>query len=122
MEFYAHLDKLLPYDILQQRLTIEGMPYFCASIDKVLESNNDHGRIYCIWGEFSVQRENINGGVRFTLPSCPNAVAWTITSGHAPNPQQTVIHFTINRPQHDQDFIDSIETFVADWQKGLQQL
>jgi len=122
VEFYAHLDKPHSPDDLQQRLTIDSLPHFCASIDKVLENNIDQGRIYCVWGEFTVHRENINGGVRFSLPSCPNAVAWTITSGHPPDPRQTVIHFTINRPQHDQDFIDSIEVFVADWLKGLQQL
>ena len=122
MEFYAHLNKPHSPAYLQQSLTIDGLPRFCASIDKVLESADDRGRIYCVWGEFSVHRENINGGVRFSLPSCPNAVAWTVTSGHAPEPQQTVVHFTINRPQHDQDFIDSIEVFVADWKQGLQQL
>ena len=122
MEFYAHLDEHHSPEVLQHQLSIDSLPRFCASIDKVLENNIDRGRIYCVWGEFSVQRENINGGVRFTLPSCPNAVAWTITSGHPSDPQQTVIHFTINRPQHDQDFIDSIEIFVADWLKGLQQL
>ena len=38
----------------------------------------------------------------------------------SPKPAHTVIHLTINRTEHDQDFIDSIQQFVADWKTGLE--
>jgi hypothetical protein len=59
-------------------------------------------------------------GVRFSLPGCANALQWTVTTGHQPNPRHTVIHLTINRTGQDQDFIESIRKFVEDWKAGLE--
>lgn len=76
--------------------------------------------IYCVWGTCHTHREDLSHGVRFSLPGCPNALQWTVTTGHLPNPQHTVIHLTINRTGQDQDFIDSIQQFVDDWKTGLE--
>jgi hypothetical protein len=43
-----------------------------------------------------------------------------VTTGQLPNPRHTVIHLTINRIEHDQDFIRSIQQFVDDWKAGLE--
>jgi hypothetical protein len=72
------------------------------------------------WGQFIAHREPIRGGVRFTLPNRPNALAWTIITGFPPATEKIVIHCTINRADHDADFIASIQTFVHDWQRGLE--
>ena len=120
MEFFAYARRKTTSEVLKERLTIASLPQFCASIDKVLEDNGDTGRIYCVWGEFPVDRQTISGGVRFTLPSCPNACAWTITTGHPPDPETVAVHCTINRPDHDPDFIETLEDFVADWKTGLE--
>jgi hypothetical protein len=45
---------------------------------------------------------------------------WTVTTGHLPNPANTVIHLTINRAEQDPDFVDSIRQFVDDWKAGLE--
>ncbi len=105
---------------LQRRLTISELPRWCASIEKVLSDAKSSGEIYCVWGTFRVQREDLSHGVRFSLPICPNALQWTVTTGHQPSPQHTVIHLSINRIEQDQDFVDSIKKFVDDWRAGLE--
>ncbi|WP_428607986.1 hypothetical protein [Sedimenticola sp.] len=115
MEFYRQLACHSDEAQLRELLTLEQLPQLCGSIDSLLEQQGDGGRIYCLWGSFRVNREPIRNGVRFTLPGCPNALAWTITV----EAQNVTIHCTINRTDHDADFLASIEQFVDDWQIGL---
>jgi hypothetical protein len=105
---------------LQLRLTISELPRWCASIETVLNDAQSSGEIYCVWGTFRVHREDLSHGVRFSFPICPNALQWTVTTGHQPNPQHTVIHLSINRIEQDQDFVDSLQQFVDDWKAGLE--
>lgn len=120
MEFFATI--IIPASAaeLQRRLTIGELPHWCASIDKVLSDAKSSGEIYCVWGAFHARREEVRHGVRFSLPDCPNALQWTVTTGHLPEPRHTVVHLTINRAEQDQDFIDSIRQFVDDWKAGLE--
>lgn len=120
MEFSATTSILASAEDLQRRLTISELPRWCASIEQVLSDAKTSGEIYCVWGTFHTHREILRSGVRFSLPGCPYAFQWTVTTGHHPNPQHTVIHLTINGTGHDQDFIDSIQQFVADWKAGLE--
>jgi hypothetical protein len=115
MEFYATAPVRLRAEDLQRHLRIDTLPQWCASIDKVLAHEGDRGSIYCVWGEFRVRREVIHDGVRFTLPGCPNALQWTVTAGSG-----VTVHCTINRSEHDPDFIESLEQFVAHWRLGLE--
>ena len=120
MEFFA--TTIIPASAadLQRRLTISELPNWCASIEQVLSDEMSSGEIYCVWGTFHTHREILRSGVRFSLPGCPYAFQWTVTTGHLPNPRHTVIHLTINGTEHDQDFIDSIQQFVDDWKAGLE--
>ena len=120
MEFFATTTIPASVEDLQRRLTIGDLPRWCASIEKVLSDEKTRGEIYCVWGTFHANREELRQGVRFSLPHCPNAMQWTVTTGHAPDPQRTAIHATINRAEHDADFIDSIRQFVDDWKAGLE--
>ena len=120
MEFFATASISASVNDLQRRMTISDLPRWCVSIQTVLSDEGSRGEIYCVWGEFRVHREQIRDGVRFTLPGCPNALQWTVTTGQLPNPQHCVIHLTINRTEHDQDFIDSNQQFVDDWKAGLE--
>ncbi len=120
MEFFATSAIRASTADLQRRLTIDELPLWCASIEKVLSSENSSGEIFCVWGTFRTRREDLDYGVRFSLPDCPYALQWTVTTGHAPDPQHTVIHATINRVEHDEDFVDSIRQFVEDWKAGLE--
>ena len=118
MEFFTEsVNPALDADHIRELVQIGNMPSLCQSVSEVLENRNDEGRIYCTWGEFAVNREEIRHGVRFTLPGCPNALAWSITCEEADG--KTVIHCTINRQQHDTDFIESIQEFISDWRIGL---
>jgi len=120
MEFFAIADIETKPQILQG-LTVHKLNQYCADIDKILRIENDNNAdVYCVWGEFTVHRQVINGGVRFSLPSCPNALAWTITTGFDPEPKKVVIHATINRIEHDPDFIESIQSFIDSWKAGLE--
>jgi len=120
MEFLS--TTIIPASVadLQRRLTINELPRWCASIEAVLSDAKSSGEIYCVWGTFRVHREDLSHGVRFSFPICPNALQWTVTTGHQPDPQHTVIHLSINRTEQDQDFVDSIKKFVDDWKAGLE--
>lgn len=120
MEFFATAIIPASAEGLQQRLTIRDLPHWCASIEEVPSDAESSGEIYSVWGAFHVRREALRQGVRFSLPGCPNALQWTVTTGSAPEPRHTVIHATINRAEHEPDFIDSIRQFVDDWKAGLE--
>jgi len=87
----------------------------------ILDYENNAVNIGSIWGEFSLNLNQIKGGVRFALVECPNALAWTITTGYAPAKEQIVLHLTINRMEIDQNFVDEINEFLEDWEQGLLQ-
>ncbi|GAB6042879.1 hypothetical protein [Endothiovibrio diazotrophicus] len=118
MEFFAAAPAL-PAEEIRRRITIAALPRCCGLIDQVLRDDGETGEVYCLWGAFAVRRELIRGGVRFTLPECPNALAWTVTAEEGGGSSATVIHCTINRAEHDPDFIESIESFVAAWEEGV---
>ncbi|HHH38142.1 MAG TPA: hypothetical protein ENK50_01025 [Sedimenticola sp.] len=115
MEFFRELPLSPGEERLQRDLTIATLSRWCTAIDAVLSASGEQGEIYCLWGGFEVHRECIRGGVRFTLPRCPNALAWTITCGDG----ATTLHCTINRRDHDPAFIDSIGEFLDAWIRGL---
>lgn len=131
MEFFSEtLNPALDLDRLNSILTIKQLPVYCQSITSVLSDNKSDGVIYCPWGEFVVNRQAIKDGVRFSLPNCPNALCWTITSDATGADTGTddcgsgniTIHCTINTKTHDEDFIDSIKQFVDDWAAGLSEV
>jgi len=120
MEFFKIAHISWDEQQIQNQVTVSSLENYCESI-VVLEANGEEGEIGTVWGEFQVARQQIRGGIRFALLDCPNALAWTITTGFPPEPNAVVIHGTINRTEHDQDFIESIETFLQEWQAGLMQ-
>lgn len=120
MEFFTTADVKTSVETLQS-ITVENLNHYCTYIDKLLSIDSENSaKIYCEWGEFTVLRQVINGGVRFCLPNCPNALAWTITTGYDPEPEKVVIHCTINRTEHEADFVESIESFIHSWKLGLE--
>jgi hypothetical protein len=121
LEFFATSEVEAKEMDLQRRLTVGALAELCDSIDSVLRDEGDEGEIYCVWGQFRVRREPIRGGVRFTLPRCPNALAWTVTGGEEGESGPVVIHCTINRRGHEPEFVESIRQFVNDWRRGLER-
>ena len=73
-----------------------------------------------LWGEFKISYDKINGGVRFTLIDCPNALSWTITSGLAEEREKTILHCTINQSNKPDEFIEEIQEFLDEWETGIK--
>ena len=126
MEFFALAQCPLTATQIQDTLSGQQLAAWCATINRVLHWEDEQGEIYSLWGQFRVRRELIRGGVRFTLPECPNALAWTLTvappAGGAEASPGLQVHCTINRTEHDPEFIATLEDFVADWRQGLERL
>jgi hypothetical protein len=121
MEFFTSITLHTNATELDQRLSIANLTTFCASISQVLLNTGNSGEIYCLWGQFLINREQLKDGVRFTLPGCPNAAQWTITLDPAQPHTQLLLHLSINRQSADPDFVESIETFISDWKVGLER-
>jgi len=121
MEFLREIKLTTPVGIvnLKQLITIKNLPELCSSINSVIKNNISEGVIYCVWGEFRIHREELKYGIRFSMPECPNALAWTITCENSG--QDIVIHCTINKMKHDEDFIESLKEFVFAWETGIRE-
>jgi len=118
MEFFEEIERQsVDIEALKDLLQISELPNYCRSIDSVISDNHDVGEIYCVWGQFKVSREVIKNGVRFALLDCPHAFAWTITYHEDRN--MLVVHCTIDDREEDEEFIESINEFAADWGYGI---
>jgi hypothetical protein len=121
MEFFEFLDSNIDIKTLQSQLIISHLPQLCESVNEVYYSDQQQGEIYCVWGRFKINREVFDKGIRFTLPNCPNALAWTVSKESA-DKNQIVLHLTINKQNTDIDFEESIKVFLADMKRGVGQL
>lgn len=120
MEFFREIENSgLDKNSLKELLTIGRLPKLCDSINTVISDKREKGVIYCVWGEFEINREELKYGIRFSLPKCPNALAWSITFDEGS--ENIIIHCAINKNEHDEDFIDSIRDFVSDWYNGIRK-
>lgn len=119
MEFFATVACRPAAARLHALLSVADLPRWCASIERVLADHGADGEIYTVWGQFRVHREEIRDGVRFTLPGCPNALAWTVRRDESAG---LLVHCTIDRRDPDPDFVASLQRFVADWAYGLRGL
>lgn len=118
MEFFRAVNIHTNETKIQQRINTGSIEKINPDI--VLLNENEVFRIGCIWGEFTIRRDEIKGGLRFSMLDCPNALSWTITTGYPPEREKGIIHLTINRQQKDQEFIDEINEFVDSWEKGIE--
>ncbi len=121
MEFYGLADWQTTEQEIQQKVRLDNMPDFCELIYYRMGSQGELCKFDTLWGQFHLRREKINGGVRFTMPDCPNGLSLTITTGHPPEPQKVFVHCTINRLEHDPNFIETLEDFVKSWVAGLEK-
>ncbi len=118
MEFFRIIDIKSTESELQNLLTFENLNSFIESL-YVIDFKADTANITGIWEEFTLKRDLIKGGVRFALLECPNALAWTFSTGFPPVREHIVLHLTINRPEKEQQFIDELNEFLDDWEKGF---
>lgn len=121
MEFFRFIKIKTQEETIQDKLTIENLELISNEIFIIGDQNKTKATIGGIWGEFTLTRTLIKGGLRFALIECPNALAWTITTELHPNPEVIVIHLTINRKQQKESFIEEIKEFLDDQSVCLQQ-
>jgi len=118
MEFFKVVDVRINEKTIQEKLTLGNLEEFCESIFP-LDEHPDVCLTGGMWGEFTVRRDPIMGGVRFSMLNCPNALAWTITTGYPPARDKLVIHLTINRERKQEEFVEEIHLFLKDLANGL---
>jgi hypothetical protein len=114
MEFFRIVNVKTSEDHLQKSLTLNNLDEISTEIFNLEVSSDRVSSVGGIWGEFTLSRSKIKGGIRFALLECPNALCWTITTGFPPKPELVVIHLTINRQQKNQEFVEEVEEFLAD--------
>ena len=118
MEFFKVVDIRATEQELKNKLKLQDLESFCESIFP-LSDGNEICSIGGMWGDFTLRRDEIMGGVRFSMLDCPNALAWTVTTGYPPARDRLVIHLTINRERKQEEFIDEITQFMDDLEMGL---
>lgn len=119
MEFFRTINVRTTKDLIQQNINFDNLEELCDSMF-VMNYYNDRAIIGGIWGEFSLQRDKINGGLRFSFLQCPNALTFTITTGYPPEPNKIILHLTVNRIELDAIFLEEIEGFIEDWNTGIE--
>ncbi len=121
MEYFRMIQLKTTEQTLQRQLTLSNLDKISTEIFNLEESGEKEANIGGIWGEFTLSRSEIKGGIRFSLLECPNALCWTITTGYLPDPESIVIHLTINRLEKNLEFIEEITDFLDDICFNLQQ-
>lgn len=120
MEFFKLIQVKTTKESIQKNINFDNINKLCESIF-VIDSKNDIATIGSIWGEFSLKKEAINGGLRFSLIECPNALAFTLTTGYPPEPESIVLHLTTNRYELSTQFVEEIEALMDDWKIGIEK-
>ena len=121
MEFFRIIDKQVIEEIIQESINPQTLEKFTESMF-LLEENGNNFKGGTLWGEFNISYDTINGGVRFTLLDCPNALSWTITTGFPPERTKIILHCTINRTQKPSEFVEEIDAFLDEWEEGMMEL
>ena len=114
MEFFRTIDISTDEQKIKNTLVFEGLELMSSELILLEALNDSKAKIGSLWGEFTLARQDIKGGLRFSLLECPNALTWTITTGYEPAPEAIIIHLTINRMEKDQEFLEEINEFLDD--------
>ncbi len=122
MEFYRITEVSTNEKRIREVLTFENLEKMSSHLFEIDTPGKREASIGSIWGEFTLSRDNINGGLRFSLVDCPNALTWTVTTGYPPSRGEIVIHLTINRKHKQQQFIDEVEEFLDDHEVCLKKI
>ena len=123
MEFFAYADVAATRETILKKVTPDTLAQLCAEIEAVAETEELGRVVYFLqWGRFHLKYDAIMGGVRFWVPDCPNALAWTVTTGYPPFPDKIVLHATINRTAHDEEFIAATQDLLTSLKEGLERM
>lgn len=118
MEYFRIVKVKTTEQVLKLTLINQDLEKFCES-SFFLDGDAEVCKIGGMWGEFTLRRDEIMGGVRFSMLDCPNALTWSITTGYPPAREYIVIHLAINRQRKQSAFIEEIFHFLDDMESGL---
>lgn len=122
MEFFEFANVATTQEAITKKVISKNLPFYCEEIEAVTdEGQRDLVVYFSHWGRFSIRSEEIMGGIRFSIPDCPNALTLSVTTGYPPHPDKIVIHSTINRTYHDNDFIEGIQSLIKALKSGLEK-
>ena len=119
MEFFKIINRTVSEEKIQKSISPKTVSDFTESM-LFIEGSNDIFEGITLWWEFTISYNKIKGGVRFTLIDCPNGLSWTITCGYPPEKDKTVLHCTINRTEKSVEFIEEVQEFLEEWEKGIE--
>jgi len=114
MEFFRTVNIQTTEQIIQEVVILEKLETFTNELILLDQIDDKIAAIGGVWGEFTLERSTINGGLRFAMKECPNALVWTLTTGYPPAINSLVIHLTLNRTEKSIDFIEEVEAFLDD--------
>ena len=118
MEFFRIINIPTTQEEITELLVLKNIEVISSQLILIAEPKESQGEIGSLWGEFSLLRNEIKGGVRFALKECPNALTWTITTGYPPATEGVVIYLTVNRKELEQELSEESEDFLDDLAKG----
>ena len=122
MEFFEFADVAATQETIRDKVSLDNLPFFCEEIEAVAETDAVGRVIYFRhWGRFHIRSEKVMGGARFSVPDCPNALAWTVTTGYPPHPEKIVLHATFNRTEHHPEFIAATKALLAALKTGIER-
>lgn len=121
MEFFEIAEVCTSAEGIRKIVTIETLPEWCDEVESV-DIEEELGRViyFLQWGRYHIKCAEVMGGVRFWVPDCPNALAWTITTGYPPHPDMIVLHATFNRLTHSEEFISATKSLLKACKNGLE--
>lgn len=122
MEFFRIVGVGSQERTIQEFLSLRNLDKASSELFVIGDQDEHEAEIGGIWGEFTLARSEIKGGVRFALLECPNALAWTVTTGYPPASDSIIIHLTINRLEKNKEFLEEIEAFLDDHDACLQEI
>ena len=121
MEFFRIINTHIDEQHIKNTCDFNSLELMSSQLFLLDSLSDSSAKIGSLWGEFTLTRQEIKGGLRFSLLECPNALAWTITTGYKPAPNSVIVHLTINRTEKDQEFLEEIEEFLDDQSSLLQK-
>ena len=121
MEFFRTINAKTDENSIKTILDLHHLELMSSQLFLLEPLSDDLVAIGSLWGEFTLTRQEIKGGLRFSLLECPNALTWTITTGYEPAPESIIVHLTINRTEKDQEFLEEIKDFLDDHTGFLKQ-
>ena len=122
MEYFRKIKTSTTEQNLQNQLRLSNLENITSEIFSLEEPFGNEAQIGGLWGEFTLSRSEIKGGVRFALLECPNALCWTVTTGYPPDRESIIIHLTINRQEKRKEFVEEISDLLDDMTEKLKDL